>query len=320
MKTTQSKRTLHTIALLAIVASMSTLSACRGWESSEPPIHLNPNMDTQHKLKPYRASAFFSDGRAMRMPIEGTVPRTLQGLAQRDTDFIAADPHFYQGLVDGKSALAAPASVKPDAATLARGQKTYGIYCAPCHGIGGDGAGTVAKRYPIPPPSFLQDRLYNMPLGDVYNAITHGKNVPNMPSYATQIAPSDRWAVVLYTRSLMMKANPDVGYEVDPSKLAADPSTLKGDPVAMGQAIHNKVCIACHSLDGTRLVGPTFKSLYGRRGKLADGSDYVADDAYIKESILEPMKKVVADYPPAMPPQMLADDEIAAIIAFMKSL
>jgi mono/diheme cytochrome c family protein len=315
-----SKRTLHVVALFALVASSSTLFGCRGWETTEPPIHLNPNMDTQNKLKPYRASAFFSDGRAMQMPIEGTVPRTLLGQAQRDTDFIAADPHFYDGLVDGKPALAAPASVTPDAATLARGQKTYGIYCAPCHGISGDGAGTVAKRYPIPPPSFLQDRLYNMPLGDVYNTITHGKNMPNMPGYATQIAPSDRWAVVLYLRSLMMKTKPEVGYAVDPSKLGPDPAALKGDPVAMGGALYNKVCIACHSVDGSRLVGPTFKGLYGKSGKLADGSDYTADDAYIKESILEPMKKVVADYPPAMPPQALADDEVAAIIAFMKSL
>jgi len=315
-----SKRTLHLVVLLAVASSSSALTACRGWETTEPPIHLNPNMDTQNKLKPYRASAFFDDGRAMQMPIAGTVPRTLGGQTQRDADFIAADPHFYEGLVDGKVALAAPPSMKPDAATLARGEKHYGITCAPCHGIGGDGAGTVGKRYPIPPPSFLQDRLYNMPLGDVYNAITHGKNVPNMPAYATQISPSDRWAVVLYIRSLMMKANPEVGYEVDPSKLGPDPAALKGDPVAMGAALHNKVCIACHSIDGSRLVGPSFKGLYGKSGKLADGSDYVADDAYIKESILEPMKKVVADYPPAMPPQELADDEIAAIIAFMKSL
>jgi len=311
-------RTLHAFVVVA-VASTSFLG-CRGWESEKPPIHLNPNMDTQHKLKPYRQSAFFSDGRAMQMPVEGTVPRTLHGQSQKDQDFVAADPHFYQGLVDGKPALMAPASIKPSAETLATGEKNYGIYCAPCHGISGDGQGTVAKRYPLPPPSFLQDRMYNMPLGDVFAAITHGKNVPNMPSYAAQLAPSDRWAVILYMRALMKKTNPEVGFEVDPSKLAADPSTLAGDPVAMGQAIHAKVCIACHSVDGTRIVGPTFKGLYGKAGKLADGSDYTADDAYIKESILEPMKKVVADYPAAMPPQPLSDVEIAAVIAFMKSL
>lgn len=82
----------------------------------------------------------------------------------------------------------------------------------------------------------------------------------------------------------------------------------------------NKMCVTCHSLDGSRIVGPSFKGIYGKSGKLADGSDYLADDAYLKESILKPNDKVVEGYAPAMPAQQFSDDEVADIIAYLKTL
>ncbi|MFN8678290.1 MAG: c-type cytochrome [Thermomicrobiales bacterium] len=82
------------------------------------------------------------------------------------------------------------------------------------------------------------------------------------------------------------------------------------------------VCLACHSADGSQLVGPTWKGLYGHEVELEDGSKVVADDAYIRESILDPMKKVVKGYPPSMPPfgAMLTEDQINDIIEYIKSL
>ena len=81
-------------------------------------------------------------------------------------------------------------------------------------------------------------------------------------------------------------------------------------------------CATCHSKDGSRLVGPSFKAIYGREGKLADGSTYKADEEYINESIMEPKAKVVEGYPPVMPSfkGQLDDNQINAIIAFMKTL
>ena len=81
-------------------------------------------------------------------------------------------------------------------------------------------------------------------------------------------------------------------------------------------------CVTCHSKDGSRLVGPSFKAIYGREGKLADGSTYKAAEEYINESIMEPKAKVVEGYPPAMPSfkGQLDDNQINAIIAFMKTL
>jgi cytochrome c oxidase subunit II len=90
-----------------------------------------------------------------------------------------------------------------------------------------------------------------------------------------------------------------------------------------GQALYtSKGCNACHSVDGSRLVGPSFKGLWEREGKMADGTTVKADAAYITESILAPNAKVVEGYPPAMPSfqGQLKQDQIDALIAYIKTL
>lgn len=82
-------------------------------------------------------------------------------------------------------------------------------------------------------------------------------------------------------------------------------------------------CKSCHSLDGSRRVGPSFLNLYGRDGELADGSAYKADENYIKESILYPGKKVVKGYPDGVMPAyegQISDEQIGDLIAFIKTL
>ncbi len=91
--------------------------------------------------------------------------------------------------------------------------------------------------------------------------------------------------------------------------------------VATGQGLYTgKTCAACHSLDGNRTVGPTFKGLWGSTHKLADGSDVTVDDAYFAQSIKDPMSQVAEGFPAAMPPLGLTDDEIAALAAYVKTL
>jgi cytochrome c2 len=79
-------------------------------------------------------------------------------------------------------------------------------------------------------------------------------------------------------------------------------------------------CTACHSTDGAQSVGPTWLGLYGKTRTLTDGSEVVADDAYIKESVLEPSAKVVEGFPPAMPAYQWDEDQIQALIAYIQSL
>jgi cytochrome c oxidase subunit 2 len=80
-------------------------------------------------------------------------------------------------------------------------------------------------------------------------------------------------------------------------------------------------CIGCHSLDGSKMTGPTWFGLYGSEVKLEDGTTVIADDAFIAESILAPKAKEVAGFAPTvMPPYALNETEIANIIAYLKTL
>ncbi|HEX6971050.1 MAG TPA: c-type cytochrome [Limnochordia bacterium] len=88
-----------------------------------------------------------------------------------------------------------------------------------------------------------------------------------------------------------------------------------------GQALYrSRGCVACHTLDGNPSVGPTWKGMWGREETLTDGRTVTVDEAYVREAILDPRSDVVEGYPNVMPAFQLADDEIEALIAFMKTL
>lgn len=83
-------------------------------------------------------------------------------------------------------------------------------------------------------------------------------------------------------------------------------------------------CVACHSADGSSGVGPTWKGLYGNSRPLASGDPVTADDAYLKESIVNPNAKVVKSFTAgAMPAEYgktLNDTQIQSVIEYIKSL
>ena len=97
------------------------------------------------------------------------------------------------------------------------------------------------------------------------------------------------------------------------------------DPVARGEALATRLgCLGCHSLDGSRRVGPTLKGLSGaERTIMKDGKEsaIVADAAYLERAIREPGAEIVKDYPPAMPPYPnLSKDELEALLKWLETL
>mgnify|MGYP001209318891 CR=1 FL=1 len=192
-------RYAYLVLLFVVVAAVSVLGF-RGSESTKPPLQIFPDMDQQPKYKAQAASAFFADGRADR-PAPAGVVAYGRSYARKDDKFLAADDHLYRGRSsDGSFAAGFPASVAIDAKLLERGQGQFTIYCAPCHGALGDGNG-ITKQYGMgATPTFHDDRIRQMPEGEIFNTITHGKNT--MMSYADKIEPADRWAVVAYVRAL----------------------------------------------------------------------------------------------------------------------
>jgi cytochrome c oxidase subunit II len=94
-----------------------------------------------------------------------------------------------------------------------------------------------------------------------------------------------------------------------------------GSLVALGKHVFlQRGCIACHSLDGSRKVGPTVKGIWRKMEKLADGASVLVDEEYLRESVLKPGAKIVAGFPNAMPPIPVEERELKALIAYIQSL
>ena len=108
-------------------------------------------------------------------------------------------------------------------------------------------------------------------------------------------------------------AQSDLAQQVDPKK----------EPIAFAKAQYATICAACHSLDGTRLAGPSFKGLYGReQDVIRDGKtvSITVDDAYLDRSIGEPLSEAPLGYPPAMPALNLNPAERAALVKWIKTI
>jgi cytochrome c oxidase subunit 2 len=86
--------------------------------------------------------------------------------------------------------------------------------------------------------------------------------------------------------------------------------------------VEQQGCPSCHSLDGSEPVGPTWLGLYGSERQLEDGSTVVADDDYLRKSIMNPAAQVVAGFPMIMPvyDSVFSDQDVEAIIAYLKTL
>ena len=186
-------RLVLTCALASSVAL--GLFGCRGETSNQPQIVPIRNMFHQQRYNPQARSAFFTDGRTMRKPVQHTFAREM-----------IVDSEIAQGeFADGSGfVLTTPASVVaelggPDAA-IHRGQERYNIYCRPCHDGAGTGKGTAVKRGMAAPPSLHEERIRKMPDGQLFASISNG--VRNMPAYDYSIPVNDRWAIVNYVRAL----------------------------------------------------------------------------------------------------------------------
>jgi cytochrome c oxidase subunit 2 len=94
-------------------------------------------------------------------------------------------------------------------------------------------------------------------------------------------------------------------------------------PEELGKVVYEKKgCNACHTVDGSARVGPSFKGDFGTKINLADGSSVQMDENYIRESLMSPQAKARPGFPPSMPSfeGQLKEKEILGVIAYIKSL
>jgi mono/diheme cytochrome c family protein len=137
------------------------------------------SMNEQRKLGTYAPTSVWANGTSARPLPAGVVA---------------------QGDVERAATAKRPPAV--DAALLARGRERFGIFCAPCHGLAGDGDGIIVAHGFPRPPSYFADRLAAAPAQHFYDVMTNGYGV--MFSYADRIDPHDRWAIAAYVRALQL--------------------------------------------------------------------------------------------------------------------
>jgi cytochrome c oxidase subunit 2 len=101
-----------------------------------------------------------------------------------------------------------------------------------------------------------------------------------------------------------------------------DEDQQKLSPVDAGRAIVTRLCSVCHTVDGTAKIGPSFKGIWGEMHTFSNASPTLVDENYIRESILEPSKKIREGFPDRMPTfkGQLTDQQITNIIAYVKTL
>jgi len=98
-----------------------------------------------------------------------------------------------------------------------------------------------------------------------------------------------------------------------------------GDAVARGAELAQRQgCLGCHSVDGSRRVGPSFKGLFGSTTTVTRDGQQVAvtaDSVYLARAIREPAVEVVVGYPPAMPPFTgLSETDLQTLLTWLESL
>ncbi len=95
-------------------------------------------------------------------------------------------------------------------------------------------------------------------------------------------------------------------------------------PIEAGEMIYRTRggCYQCHSIDGSRIRGPSFKNLFGYEQIFTDGSRAIADENLIREFVFDPQKRIPAGYDPIMPSfkGILKEQDVGAVIAYVKSL
>ena len=185
---------MKNLNLAALILVTVFASGCRFWldpgvsmKHSEPNFVYMPDMAYSQSIKAQEEGG-------MKDPVKGTIPRGK---------LLYTIPATQDEAAKLKNPL------KKTFANLKRGQEVFNIYCIACHGPYGEGNGGVVPKYPQP-PSLQSDKIRGYfakgEEGRILHIISRGQN--NMPSYATQIDPMDRWKVIMYVQALQRAKNP----------------------------------------------------------------------------------------------------------------
>jgi hypothetical protein len=195
--------------LIFFLTCLGVVAICgfRGSHTRRPSLELFPDMVRQNKVRPETPSDFFADEMSSRLTPAGTVPHSGPFVVNNEVLKVEGKPVYayedspvYTGHIPGTTNFVPVNPLPITRQLLERGQQRYQINCMPCHGPDGDGKGITSKYGMISMANFHDKRLIDMPDGEIFNTITHGKNL--MGAYGPNVVVEDRWAIIAYVRTL----------------------------------------------------------------------------------------------------------------------
>ncbi len=213
-----------------------------------------------------------------------------------------------------------------------RGVAAYVSYCFECHGEEGM-AGGGRQGIPLNTAQNQEEdtAIWEVREPELRLTIERGRGLimpawaqseggPLNPEQVTDLINLIHTGAWDDVREAVLQANE--GSIPAPPPLPTPEGGAPEDPAAAaGLALYQANCMGCHSIDGVAGAGPTWLDLYGATITLEGGETVVADDEYIIESIQNPTAKIHEGYGPIMPPfAQLTDEEIAQLIAYMKTI
>lgn len=100
------------------------------------------------------------------------------------------------------------------------------------------------------------------------------------------------------------------------------PVASLGDPLRGRQVVLKYGCVTCHSDDGTRMQGPSFKGLLNSTVQYIDGSTGIVDEADVRYALREPAGKVIDGFEPSMPKfsDRMSEEETVNLLAYLRSI
>lgn len=188
-------RMLINVVLLAGILALAGLRGMGGGARGERNVELFPDMARTARSNAFSSNTVLPGHMTMQPPVAGTVRIDAADWA------VMTPPRTHEKDYEpkGSESMDNPFAGK-GAAVEARGKLMYETYCSPCHGNSGIGDGPVTTRGYPEPPNLIEGGASGMSDLDVYRVITFGGT--EMPAYAVQMAPSDRWKAILHLRTM----------------------------------------------------------------------------------------------------------------------
>lgn len=201
------------VVLAAVLVLVLMLTVISRVDYASPNIEILPDMKYTPAFTSYAENPNFPNGRTLQAPVPGTIAR---GKLPWHYEATEADARRAGEQLQNPFRLATDstdASTQNQAVTgpaeewrqsVERGGAHYRVFCISCHGPAGAGDGPIPGRGFPPPPSMLTGKSLQMKDGQLFHIVTLGQG--SMAGFAGQLAPTARWDVVNYVRSLQSSA------------------------------------------------------------------------------------------------------------------